>query len=285
MALERTKIKQNVLESFTKPRTIKELKADVERKRSDELAKRATWELEISKARNLERQIAACDIKAPADGTIVYANDPTRVAGRPPQIEEGATVRERQKIFRVIERNAPFRVNAWIHESQVHKLSRNMKAQIRVDAFPHETLDGTVLQIASRPDPRNFRGSDVNVYTTEVKIDHPLPGLRPGMTAQVEIMVSELDNVISVPVAAIVQYNGKDHLAVKKADGGWNWREVNLGVSNERDVEVKQGLKAGEQVAIKPLDLLTEQQRREMRESREMRGTPAPPAASPSRPR
>ena len=60
---------------------------------------------------------------------------------------------------------------------------------------------------------------------------------------------------------------------------------MNLGVSNERDVEVKQGLKAGEQVAIKPLDLLTEQQRREMRESREMRGTPTPPAASPSRPR
>ena len=58
---------------------------------------------------------------------------------------------------------------------------------------------------------------------------------------------------------------------MKKADGGWDWREVNLGVSNERDVEVKQGLKAGEQVAIKPLDLLTEQQKREMQN----RSTPA----------
>ena len=218
MALERTKVKKNVLENVTKPRTVKELQADVKRKRSDELAKHAKWELEISKTRKLERQIEACDIKAPADGTIVYANDP----GRPPQIEEGATVRERQKIFRVIERNAPFRVNAWIRESQVDKLSRNMKARIRVDAFPNETLDGTILRIASRPVPTNFRSPDVKVYMTETKIDHPLPGLRPGMTAQVEIMVSELDNVISVPVAAVVQYNGKDHLAVKKADGGWD---------------------------------------------------------------
>ena len=98
------------------------------------------------------------------------------------------------------------------------------------------------------------------------------------MTARVEILVSELDNVLSVPVEAIVRYDDKDHVAVKKPDGGFEWREVTLGVSNDQDVEVKQGIKAGEQVAVKPLDLLTEQQKREMRNS------PTPPAAKPSRP-
>ena len=64
-----------------------------------------------------------------------------------------------------------------------------------------------------------------------------------------EFLVSDLDKVISVPVESIVRYNERDHVAVKKAEGGWDWREVTLGVSNDRVVEVKKGLKSGEQVA------------------------------------
>ena len=79
--------------------TIKELRADVERKRSDELAKKATWELEVSNLRKLQRQITACDMKSPVDGMIYYAYYPDLPPGRPPLIEEGATVRGRQKMF------------------------------------------------------------------------------------------------------------------------------------------------------------------------------------------
>ena len=86
------------------------------------------------------------------------------------------------------------------------------------------------------------------------------------MTAQVEILVSELDNVLSVPVEAVVRYDNKDHVAVKKADGTIEWREVTLGLSNDELVEVKQGIKSGEQVAAKP-GPLTEQQKRAMRSS------------------
>jgi HlyD family secretion protein len=267
MALEHAKFKQKVLQEITKPRTMKELRADVERKRSDELAKRPTLELELAKERKLERQIAACEIKAPADGVLYYVNAPARPDGRTPQIEEGATVRERQKIFRVIELNGPLQVNTKVHESQVDKLALGMHAKIRVDAFADETLDGTVLDIAPLPDSRNARDSDVRFYTTKVRIDRRLPGLRPGFTASVEISLAERDNVLSVPVEAILQYDGKDHVAVKKADGTFEWREATLGISNERIVEVKEGIKPGEQVAIKPLDLLTEQQKQKIRSS------------------
>ena len=92
------------------------------------------------------------------------------------------------------------------------------------------------------------------------------------MTAQVEILVSELDNVLSVPVEAIVQYDNKDHVAVKKPDGSLELRAVTLGLSNERFVEVKQGIMSGEIVVIKPLTLLSEEQKRTMKNS------PAPPA-------
>ncbi len=62
--------------------------------------------------------------------SLVYANDP--IPPPPddlPQIEEGATVRERQKIFSVPDLSGPMQVNTKVPESQVDKLSRNMKAR------------------------------------------------------------------------------------------------------------------------------------------------------------
>ena len=269
-AMELAKSKQQLLEKYTSGKTIKELKGDVERKRSVELAKKAVWELESMKERKLLRQILNCDITAPADGILVYANDPSRAFGsRQPQIEEGATVRERQKIFSLpdITRMA---VNAKVHERWVDQLARNMKARIHVDAFANETLNGTVLEIAPLPDPANSYSP--GMYTTRIKIDRPLPGLKPGMTAQVEVLVNERDNVLSVPVEAVFHYDNKDHVAVKKPGGGFEWREVTLGLSNEQQVEVKQGILSGELVAIKPGDLLSEEQKRAIHNS------PTPPA-------
>ena len=99
-ALEQAQSKKKVLVDYTRDKTIKELKSEVEKARSDELAKKATCELETSKEKKLEQQIAACKILAPSDGLVVYANDPTRAfMSNTPQVEEGAAVRERQKIF------------------------------------------------------------------------------------------------------------------------------------------------------------------------------------------
>ena len=276
MTLDQAKNKQDLLEKITLPRTMRELRDDVERKRSAELAKKAAWELESIKARKLERQILNCDILAPTDGLVVYANDPMRpVEGNAVQIEEGATVRERQKIFSLPDITR-MQVNTKVHESQTNKLARGMKARIRVDAFAAETLDGTVIDVAPLPDPIYFDRSGPKVYTTKVKIDRPLPGLKPGMTARVEVLVSELDNVISVPIEAVVHYDDQDHVAVKKPGGGFEWREVTLGLTNERQIEIRQGIESGELVATKPLDLLSEEQKRAIRLA------PTRPAAKPS---
>ena len=50
-------------------------------------------------------------------------------------------------------------------------------------------------------------------------------------------------------------FDGKDHLAVKKTGGGFEWREVILGAANANFVEVKKGLQAGEQVIVDPAKL------------------------------
>ena len=250
MALELARIKQETLENYIREKTTRGLTNDVAQKRSVELAKQAAWELQMSRERKLERSIAACTLIAPADGLVVYANDPSRLFGsKQPQIEEGATVRERQKILSLPDLSQ-LQVSIKLDESQVNRVVPNMKARISVESFPDQMLNGRVLSVAPLPDPMNSFAEDQKVYTTKVGIANRLPGLRPGMSAQVEIRVDELDNVISVPVKAISRIDGKEHVAVATDVGKFAWREVSLGMSNGKFVEIKQGLQVGEWLAL-----------------------------------
>ena len=261
-AFEQAQTKKKVLLDYTRDKTIKELKSEVEKTRSDELAKQQTWQLEKDKEAKLEKQIKNCKLFAPGDGLVVYANDPNRGGGSTqPQIEEGASVRERQKIFSLPD-ISHMRVNTKVHESMIDRLTPGLRARIRVDSFADEILTGAVQDVAPLPDPSSFFSSDVKVYTTHVTIEKGLPGLRPGMSAQVEILVTELENVLSVPVQAILQYGNKDHVSVRTADG-YVWRDVTLGISNDKLVEVKKGLKSGETVALNPIALMSEDEKNE----------------------
>ena len=256
--LEMAKSEQSLLEKYTRDKTIRHLSSEVEQARAQELGKRSRWELEKVKAKKLERQIERCSLRAPGDGVLVYANDPAR--GQP-LIEEGATVRERQRICRVIDLSDPMRLNVKVHESLVDQVLPGMTAQIRVDALPGRALTGSVLTVRPRPDPNN-RPDGLKLYTTFVAIDQGKVGLRPGMSAQVEILIKALDNVLSVPDAAVVRFDDKDHVAIPKPEGQVEWREVTLGLSNGESVEVKAGLNPGDLVILDPVDRMPQEIRR-----------------------
>jgi HlyD family secretion protein len=162
-------------------------------------------------------------------------------------------------------------VNIRVRESQIDKIARNMKAEVRIDAFVGRVLNGRVIDVAPLPDSASVFG-DKKVFITKVWVENRLPGLRPGMTAEVKILVSELDDVLCVPVEAVVRYDDKDHVAVKKPDSAIEWREVKLGQSNNQLIEVKQGVNNGELVVVKPHALLSEEQKRKMSGTANERG-------------
>jgi RNA polymerase sigma factor (sigma-70 family) len=261
-ALVLAKSRQLVLEKYTKDKTSKSLVLEVEQKRSVELAKRASWELQKSKAKAIDRQIAACTITAPVAGRVVRASDHRRGLSQiNPQIEEGATVRERQKIVSLLDPAGPTQVSAKVHGSRIDKIVLGMKVKIRVDAFPTLLFNGEVVEVNPLPDAPILDPSNAKVYTTKVKIDNGIPGLRPGMTAQVEFLVAVRDNVLSVPVQSVVVHEGKDRVAVRKPGGGIEWREVTVGLSNEKFVEITQGIAAGDTVILNPLPPMSDREK------------------------
>ncbi len=269
LSLERAQDRLHVLEKYTKDRMIRELTQKIDEQRQVELAKEATLEFQRHKLPRLEKQINNCKLFAPGNGVVVYYNDSGRVGGV--QIEEGATVRERQLILYIFDPDGPKQVNAKMPEAWVDRLAIGQKAQIQVDAFPDQTFTGKVTEIAPLPDPSNLFSSNIKVYTTKIQIEGKARQLVPGLTAKSEVLVFERDNVLSVPVGAILRHDGKDQVAIKSVAAGFEWRDVTLGDSNGVEVEVKEGIKPGEQVVLEPFHLLTGEQRRQI--------APTPPAS------
>lgn len=260
ISLANAKMKLSVLQKYSKEKQVTELKASVAKSESDKLAKQATYELEKTKEEKLRKQIEKCKLYAPNDGLVVYANDQNQMrGGQGPIVAEGEQVRERQKIFSLPDINN-MRVNTKVHESMIDRVARELPAKIKVDALPTLPLRGKVESVQPLPDPGGWMNSDVKMYTTLVTIEGHNSSLRPGMTAEVTILVTQLENVLSVPVQAVVQGQGKDYVFLLTPDGPVR-TEVKLGITNQKVIEVKEGLKAGDEVAMNWTTLMTEEEK------------------------
>jgi hypothetical protein len=149
-------------------------------------------------------------------------------------------------------------VSTAVHESVLDQVHAGLKAIIRVDAFPERSYAGTVKSVAVLPDQGGWFSSDTKVYQTVVTIDEKVKQLKPGMTAVVEIDVEKLPSVLSVPIQAIVQ-RGSSNWCYVKAQSDLQRREIRLGKTNDKFVEIVEGISEGEVVVLNPMSLVEEE--------------------------
>jgi multidrug efflux pump subunit AcrA (membrane-fusion protein) len=145
-------------------------------------------------------------------------------------------------------------VRVRIHESYIKKVKKGLKVRITADAFPDKILEGEVSNVGVLPDSQNrYLNPDMNVYLTTITINGTQDWLKPGMSAKVEILVNRLADVVYVPVQAVSPYDGKRVCYV--ANGGKPERRVvEIGEFNDEFVEIKNGLKEGERVLLRPAE-------------------------------
>ena len=84
-----------------------------------------------------------------------------------------------------------------------------------------------------------------------MKLENVPEGLRPGMSAEVEIALPRVDHVLAVPSDAVLIENGHDYCFVVHEDG-LERREIKLGQVTSDLSEVTQGLEEGDEVVINP---------------------------------
>jgi hypothetical protein len=137
-------------------------------------------------------------------------------------------------------------------------------ATIRVDAFPTKRLKGhtkTVATVASQPD---WMSADVKLYQTYVSIDEQYPGLRPDMSAEVTVLTDmHREHVLAVPLQAVIGSvdMGNKRKCFVMTEKGPKERMVTLGLSNDKMVEVTEGLEEGEEVILNPRLLMSDKEK------------------------
>ncbi len=207
-------------------------------------------ELSRTKLVQYQKQMAATKLYAPQDGLLVYATSPHRYSTES-VIEEGAVIRQRQAIVKIPD-TSEMKVEIKIHESHVNQVKPGQKAFIVLDSLPDNRYVGEVSKIAVLPDAQSrYTNANLKVYAAEIVIQDDLPDVKPGVSARAEIIITNLDDVLTVPIQCVTTVKGKQVCYVK-ALGSPKPVEVEIGLFNNNFIEIKSGLNSGDRVLLAP---------------------------------
>jgi len=218
----------------------------------------ARYLLQKERLEKLRQQLSACTVRATAPGLVIYASSGgRRWGGSRTYIEVGQEVRERELILTIT--NADEKdVDVKVHETNVDKIQIGQTVRIVVDAQPDKVFFGSVKKISPLPDPAAFFGNpDLKVYSTVVSIENVGPQIRPGMSARVEILIAEMQDVLSIPVQSVANRDGRKVCFLMTPNGSKE-TEILTGAFNDRFVQVVSGLAEGQRVLLNPPRLLAD---------------------------
>ena len=156
----------------------------------------------------------------------------------------GQAVRAEEPLFEIHDPSRPW-LRGYLSERQAAGARLGQRARVRLAAEPEQALEATVVR----------RGQEFK--TTEralsVWVELKEPPRRPllqGMLAGLTLVVSESEPVLAVPCEALLREGLQEYVFVRQADGRFERRPVNTGRGDDQFVEVVQGLREGEEVAV-----------------------------------
>jgi RND family efflux transporter MFP subunit len=133
-----------------------------------------------------------------------------------------------------------------VNEVDINQVVEGQQAIIKVDALPNKTFYGIVSRVSSLASRE--RGSDVKNFKVEITIAGADPELRPGMTAQCQIITDRIQDQLYIPLESVFQEEDTTVVYIKKS--GFEKRIVQLGPRNSDYVVVKAGLEAEDNVSL-----------------------------------
>jgi HlyD family secretion protein len=203
----------------------------------------AEHDLARERYENLEKQIRNATITAPTPGLVVYASEGGMRRSQS-FVEEGAQVHERQTLIMLPDISRAI-AEMKIHESFIEKVRVGQSARIKIDASD-VVFTGRVRRVSPVADSGSRWGSsDIKLYKTEVEIDGENTILRPGMSAEVQVVIAVLENVLAVPVQAVRRQGAVPYVWLETSAGPIA-RQVELGASSYNFVQIVSGLAAGD---------------------------------------
>jgi multidrug efflux pump subunit AcrA (membrane-fusion protein) len=216
-------------------------------------AKRALYDSALQNGKNLRasiqaseasmklagRQLRDTEIRAPFDGYVEKR-----------LVNSGELVKAQMPVMAIV-RLDPLKVIAEIPEKMAPWIHTGQPAELHVDAYRDRTFTGKVTRISPT----------VNAATRAFPFEALVPNadavLKPGTFARVHIESGKVDDVVTLPYAALQYRYGVNRVFV--VDGGkLVMRELKVGERLGDRIEIVSGVKAGERVAATDIETLTE---------------------------
>lgn len=189
-----------------------------------------------------QKAMAATTITTPESGIVMFAKDWSgKTYGKDTEIS----------IWRPLIATLPDMsvviTEAYIKEIDIAKVHLNDSVRIKIDALPDKVFPGNVIKIATiGEDHKDF---DMKAFKVIIRFEKSDKELKPGMTANNDIITNHLFNKLLVPLKAIFPRNGKKIVYLKR-DGNIVKQEIELIGENDEFGAVEKTLKEGDVVLL-----------------------------------
>lgn len=135
-------------------------------------------------------------------------------------------------------------VVADVFEQDIGQVRTGARATVHIDAYPDRSFEGRITYV--------YPTLKAETRTVPVRVELANPGqlLKPAMFTQVEVQVGGGKPVLAVPDSAVLDSGTRRIVLVQAGEGRFEPREVKTGARGDNYVEVREGLKEGEQVVV-----------------------------------
>ena len=192
----------------------------------------------------LDRSVIDVEI---SDIALKYATIFTPIEGIVTLVESpyaGVNITPASADFEVVNPNGLI-FEANIDEVDIAKIDIGGKADIVLDAFPDDKFEGEIIFIGFNSTVTSGGGTAFPIKIKPSWTDK----LRIGMNGDVEIIIDQISDILTVPFEAVHEKEGKQYVYVLE-DKKPVEKEVVLGSTNDTNYEISSGLSDGEQVII-----------------------------------
>ncbi len=204
-------------------------------------------ELDIQKARSqlLQDKLDKTTIKAPHSGVILgdELTEGTVITG-------ASSVSNGDVLMQVAQLNGLL-VKTEVSEVDVVKIAADKPVTLTFDSLPGVELPGKITFISPSAQPKSSLSSqsgNARVFPITVAFSTNNVRVRPGMTAQVTIVLDSVQDVLAAELPTLFLEDGENVVYVKTGDS-FDRRVVEIGINDHDYVEIKSGLKKGESLA------------------------------------
>ena len=201
-------------------------------------------ELQLAKQRrkvaDMQAILQQFVVTAPASGMVIYKRE---WGGDKRKV--GSEISPFDPVVATLPDLSAMISKTYVNEIDVSKVKVGQKVRLTVDAFPEKKYTGVVTSVANIGE--QLPNTDAKVFEVIIKVDGSDPILRPSMTTGNQIITQTFNDVLYTPLETV--FATADSIPTVFTKNGTR-EVVMLGVSNENDVIVEQGVEEGEKLLL-----------------------------------